>query len=83
MTDVRQLCLDVSKAAMELFDLVDEKGDHAPLDDTGNVMILQAMLEPMYEIKGYYTRLAVQRMLALGVSPANIIKSYESAGPHA
>ncbi len=74
MTDIKQLCLDISSAAMALFDMVDEKGVDEPLVDENGPFILKKLLDPTFEIKEYYLRRSIQRMLALGYSPEMIAR---------
>ncbi len=72
--DMKQACLDLSSAAIALFDLLEEKGDMAPLEDIGDMLKLVALVDKTTEIREYYFRRNVQRMLALGVSPEALLR---------
>jgi hypothetical protein len=76
MTDVemKQLCVDLSKAAIALFDLIEEKGLNAPLEDLDGAMHLKNLIDLSDDIRGYYMRVNLQRMMALGVDPADLLR---------
>lgn len=72
--DMKQACLDLSNAAIALFDLIDADGVQAPLDGIAGVMKLKAVVDAAEEIRSYYERRNIQRLLALGVSPAELLR---------
>lgn len=73
-TDMKQACLDLSNAAIALFDLIDQDGVQAPLDDWAGVLKLKAVVDAGEVIRGYYQRRNIQRMLALGISPDELLR---------
>jgi hypothetical protein len=72
--EVKQLCLDISNAAIALFDVIEEQGVDAPLDDLQNVIKLNDIISPVEELRAYYFRRNIMRMLALGVDPQDLIR---------
>ncbi len=72
--DVKQICLDLSNAALVLFDLVESKGDAAPLEDYNDMAILRLVVDKSEAIRSYYYHRNLQRMLALGLSPETLLK---------
>lgn len=72
--DMKQACLDLSNAAIALFDLIDEDGVTAPMEGMDGIMKLKAVVDSSEKIRGYYERRNIQRMLALGVSPATLLR---------
>lgn len=72
--DMKQLCLDLSNASLKLFDLIDAKGIDAPLETMENVFVFGTVINKYREIADYYERRNIQRMLALGVSPATLLE---------
>lgn len=74
MTDIKQACLDLSNAAIALFDLVEADGIDAPMDGIENILKLKAMVDASEVIRGYYARRNISRMLALGVSPETLAR---------
>ena len=66
-----QALLDVSKAATDLFDLVEAGGVDAPLD---NPFAFVPFMRCHEQVRAYYSRRNVHRMLALGVSPADLLR---------
>lgn len=79
-SEMMQKCLDLSNAAQALFDLIESEDISAPLDSVTGVMILAAVVEPFEDIRGYYMRRNVQRMLVLGVSPENLLRQAQGHG---
>lgn len=75
--DMKQKCLDLSTAAMALFDLIEAEGIDAPMDKIENILTLANVIEVGSEIKQYYAQRNIQRMLALGVSPAALLRLAE------
>lgn len=71
---MKQACLDLSNAAIALFDLIEEKGDMAPLDSLDDLPTLMKVINEANHIRDYYNRRNIQRMLALGVSPDHLMK---------
>lgn len=72
--ELKQLCISVSKAALELYDIIDEKGITAPIDNMGDLSSLKNLIENSEKIRRYYFRRTTQRMLALGVSPKALLE---------
>lgn len=54
--------------------LVETKGIDGPLDDIDSVLKIKLMADSIDDISGYYVTRNIQRMLALGVNPANLLK---------
>lgn len=77
---MKQHCLELMNAAIAIFDLVEEKGIVAPLEDLDGVMKLKSMVDHANEIREYYYRRNIQRMLALGVSPESLLKMAGDGG---
>lgn len=73
-TEMKQTCLDLSRAATNLYDIVDGQGIDAPMDELRHILTLQKIVAKAEEIRAYYFRRNVQRMLALGVSPESLNK---------
>lgn len=72
--DMKQACVDLSNAAIALFDLIEEKGVTAPLDNMEDLPKLMKVLSEAEHIRSYYNRRNIQRMLALGVDPQTLLK---------
>lgn len=72
--DIKQACLDLSNSAIALFDIVEEGGDDAALEGMDNILLLTTIVRLSDELREYYFRRNVQRMLALGVSPEALIR---------
>ncbi len=72
--DLTQACLDLSNAALALFDIIDAKGVNAPLEDHGDMMKLMTVIDSSEKIRAYYYHRNIQRMLALGVSPETLLR---------
>ena len=80
VNDLKQACLDLSKAALTLFDGLEEHGVEAPWQ--GNVLKGEGMeyLLAIAEIRNswftlseFFARQSASRLLALGVSPATLM----------
>lgn len=65
--DIKQACLDLSNAAMALFDEVEKRGMEGGWTASG-VMALVKMSTSYERIREPFARMATRRMLALGVS---------------
>lgn len=76
--DIKQECLNLSNAAIALFDLIDEEGDDSPMSDVDNMMKFKAVIDSSEKIRGYYMRRNIQRMLSLGISPETLIRISEN-----
>ncbi len=76
VADMKQLCLDLSNSAIALFDIIDDKGIEAPLADYEAIQKLKTVIDSSYNIRDYYYRRNIQRMLALGVSPDSLLKAF-------
>lgn len=76
--DMLQTCLDVSNSAIALFDLIEKEGVDSPLNNIDNLEKLTNLIKDVKKIKEYYYRRNVQRMLALGHTPEDILKISES-----
>jgi len=75
--DLKQVCLDLSNAALVLFDVVETEGLNAPLEDCVAMAKLKAVMDTSEEIREYYYRRNIRRMLALGVSPETLLRMTE------
>ncbi len=71
--DVKQACIDLSTAAIVLFDLIDADGVDAPMDDFVGIAKLVSVVNRAEEIRAYYAVRNVQRILGLGVSPEALL----------
>lgn len=71
--DVKATCLDLSKAALGLFDIVDADGIDAAMENYDNILILKSLIDSAEEIRSYYERANIQRMLAMGVPPKTLL----------
>lgn len=60
---LKQACLDLSNAALALFDQLDEHGTEAPWVG-GNVLTLGKLTAAHEEIRSYFARQAVTRLSA-------------------
>ncbi len=72
--EMKQACLDLSKAATALFDIIEAGGIDSPMEGLDNILILKDLNQASVNIIGYYQRRNIQRMLALGVSPETLLK---------
>ncbi len=75
--DLKQACLDLSNAALALFDVVETEGLDAPLEDYDSMAKLKAVIDTSEEIRNYYYHRNIRRMLALGVAPQTLLKMFE------
>lgn len=74
-TEMKQICLDLSKAAGTLFDIIDEKDDiNAVMDGALGVLALAEVMINTNKMREYYARQNIQRMLALGISPEELAR---------
>jgi hypothetical protein len=74
--DVKQVCIDLSTAAIALFDLIDADGIDAPIDSQDGVAKLVAVVDTVEEIRSYYAGLNIQRIIAMGVAPYELLANY-------
>lgn len=74
VADMKQACLDLSNAALALFDLIEKDGIDSPMDGLDNIMKLKAVVDHVETLRGYYARRNISRMLALGVSPTSLLE---------
>ncbi len=72
--DVKQACIDLSTAAIALFDLIDADGVDAPIDSHDGIASLRAMKEASEALRFYYAALNVERMVALGLSVKSLFR---------
>lgn len=77
MTDaeIKQKCLDASNAAIALFDLIDEHGKDAVLETHDGLKAMMDLMVPVEGLRTYYQRRNIARMLALGVSPEQLMRA--------
>lgn len=73
--DFLEACNNLSTAADELFDLIDTGGTDAVLNDVQGVLKLKAVIDSFNVIRDYYLQRSIQRMMALGISPATLLKT--------
>lgn len=73
--EMKQTCLYLSDAALALFDFIEAEGVEGPLTKLDGVMKLKDVIETTEEIRAYYSRRNLSRMLALGISPATLLKN--------
>ncbi len=73
--DVKQACIDLSTAAINLFDLVDADGVDAPMDDFVGIAKLVSVVTKAEDIREYYAARNIERILALGTSPEVLLKT--------
>lgn len=77
--DLMQECLDLSKAALALFDFIEADGIDAPLDNANGVLKVKAVVDASNNIREYYYKRNIARMLALGISPAALLRMAEES----
>lgn len=83
LTAQKQACLDLSKAAVEFFDLLDEHGEEGPWTVSGGVEII-VRLADAYEAATTPThRRATQHMMAMAMrsdDPAKLLTTFGMLG---
>lgn len=72
-----QVCLDLSKAATDVFDLIEAEGLDAPMETVDHILKLKAIVDNTEVLRSYYFRRNIQRMLALGVLPSHLMEMAE------
>lgn len=70
VTEMKQACLDLSNAAMEMFDLLDADGMEGPWNDPLVAVRMRNAFDAIAEPLG---AMAVRRLMALGVNPETIL----------
>lgn len=76
-TVLKQVCLDLSKAATDVFDMIDQECLDSPMDSVDHILVLKAIVDHAETIRGYYFQRNIQRMLALGVPPSHLVQMME------
>lgn len=69
-----QVCLDLSKAATDVFDLIDEEGLDAPMETIDHILKLKAIVDNAETLRSYYFQRNIQRMLSLGVPASHLME---------
>lgn len=70
--DPKQLCLDISKAALALFDQLEAEGNDAPMNNASTLPNLFRVMNKSSDLRDYYINLGRRRLLGLGVPPERI-----------
>jgi hypothetical protein len=68
VTRLKQACLDISNAALALFDQIDEHGTEAPWVGA-NVLTMKRLAESYDQIRSYFRRPGGDAARRLGVTP--------------
>jgi len=74
---IEQACLDLSKAALDVFELVDKDGIDAPMEGVEHILRLKAIVDNAEAIRSYYFRRNIQRMLAHGGPASHLVEMPE------
>jgi hypothetical protein len=67
-SDLKQACLDLSGAACELFDGLDEHGDEAPWEDARYLHALMRIATAHGELASHFKAMAARRLMHLGAA---------------
>lgn len=73
VSNLKQSCLDLSGAVMDLFDRFDEHGLEAAWAGDGALVVMR-MQKAHEELRSFLARQVTQRMLALGVDAETLAR---------
>lgn len=76
-TELKQACVDLSNLWIGVFDVIDDDGIDGILTKLDGIMNLKVALDKTEAIRAYILQRNMQRMLALGISPAELLKMAE------
>jgi len=83
LTAQKQACIDLSKAAVEFFDLLDEYGEDGPWADPAGVAILVRLNEAFGAATGPTRDLASRRLVAVAMAsddPGKMLQAFGMLG---